>query len=112
MKNSDCISRMVEKLVAEYKPEKIILFGSYAWGEPDRDSDIDLFIVKKTDKRFIDRWSEVHRILTGLHSRIPLDTIIYTPKELEKRIAIGDQFIASIIDTGKVLYATEKKLIS
>ncbi|RKZ30179.1 nucleotidyltransferase domain-containing protein, partial [bacterium] len=42
MKNAAVINRMVEKLVAEYKPEKIILFGSYAWGNPDRDSDIDL----------------------------------------------------------------------
>ena len=104
MKNAAVISRMVEKLVAEYKPEKIILFGSYAWGNPDRDSDIDLFIVKKTDKRFIDRWSEVHRMLTGLHPRIPLDTIIYTPKEYRRRIELGDPFVVSIADKGRTLY--------
>jgi predicted nucleotidyltransferase len=99
------IKNMVELLVNKYSPERIILFGSYLNGNPDQDSDIDLLIVKNTSDRFIDRWSKVHEILTGTHPSIPLDTIILTPNELSKRLAIGDQFIAGIIESGQVLYA-------
>lgn len=49
------ILRMVEKIAKEYQPRKIILFGSYAYGEPTQDSDVDLLIIKNTDKRPIDR---------------------------------------------------------
>ncbi len=50
------IQEIVRKLVAEYAPQKVILFGSYAYGEPLETSDIDLLIVKETDKRAIERW--------------------------------------------------------
>ena len=54
---------ILSKIVAEYAPQKVILFGSYAYGEPDEDSDIDLLIIKDTDKRPIERWIEVKRLL-------------------------------------------------
>jgi predicted nucleotidyltransferase len=97
--------RMVDQLIAEYSPEKIILFGSYAYGEPDEDSDIDLLIIKRTQERFLDRVDEVRRSVTGLHPRIPLEPIVMTPEELEERLRKGDQFIAEIIQRGEVLYA-------
>ncbi len=53
------ISEVVEKIKRDYQPEKIILFGSYAYGTPTEDSDIDLFIIKDTDKRRVDRFVEV-----------------------------------------------------
>ena len=106
MKNADVIERMVRKLVEEYRPEKIILFGSYAWGEPDSDSDIDLFIIKDTDKRKLDRMAEVRRILTGLHDFIPLDTIVMTPEEFRSRSGLRDPFVLSIAEEGKKLYET------
>jgi len=56
------VSQIVDKIVIEYQPKKIILFGSYAYGEPNEDSDIDLLIIKNTDKRPIDRWIEVKRL--------------------------------------------------
>ncbi len=99
------IENMVDCLVDKYSPTKIILFGSYAEGNPDQDSDIDLFIIKDTMERFIDRWCEVHDILSGTHPSIPIDTLVLTPSELEKRLATGDQFIANILQNGKVLYA-------
>lgn len=49
------LKKVTEKIVKEYKPEKIILFGSHAWGKPSRDSDVDLFIVKNSKKRRSDR---------------------------------------------------------
>jgi predicted nucleotidyltransferase len=53
---NDLVSQIVDKIIREYQPKKIILFGSYAYGEPNEDSDIDLLIVKNTDKKPIDRW--------------------------------------------------------
>lgn len=99
------IERMLQKLVAEYAPQKVVLFGSYAYGTPGPDSDIDLLIIKETPERFLDRWVTVQRILTGTHRTFPVETLVLTPQEIEKRLAIGDQFIAEALEKGEVLYA-------
>jgi len=103
--SQDIAESIVKKLVAEYEPERVVLYGSYAYGNPDRDSDIDLLIIKETPDRFIDRWTTVHRILNGTHPSIPLEPVVLTPAELDQRLAAGDQFVADILDKGKVLYA-------
>lgn len=95
---------MVRKLVSEYHPLKVILFGSYGWGIPVPDSDIDLFIIKDTKSDPLDRCRTIRHILTGTHQSIPLDALVYTPQEVEERLASGDQFIEQIIKKGKVLY--------
>jgi predicted nucleotidyltransferase len=100
------ITKMLNRLVDNYHPIKVILFGSYAVGNPTDDSDIDLLIIKDTQERFIDRWSTVGNILAGTHPSIPVDTLVLTPQELEKRLSIGDQFIEEILKTGKLLYAS------
>jgi len=101
----DTIQKILDKLVTGYAPQKVILYGSYAYGKPDRDSDIDLLIIKETTERFIDRWVTVQQILTGTHPSIPVETLVLTPQEMEKRLAIGDQFVEEIINKGEVLYA-------
>jgi predicted nucleotidyltransferase len=98
------IQRILLKLIAGYTPQKVILFGSQAYGAPDRDSDIDLLIIKETAGRFIDRWVEVQRILAGTHRGLAVDTFVLTPLELENRLAIGDQFMSEILKNGEVLY--------
>ena len=95
---------MVDKLIEEYRPEKVILFGSYAYGEPTEDSDVDLLIIKNTDKRPIDRWVEVKKLLRDVTRDLPVSPLVYTEKELEERIAIKDFFIQEIFGTGEVLY--------
>src|SRR3972149_4347073 len=87
------ISEVVDKIKKEYQPEKIILFGSYAYGTPTEDSDIDLFIVKETDKRRIDRFVEVSELLHDPRRHISIQPMVYTPEEVKKRLAIGDQFV-------------------
>jgi predicted nucleotidyltransferase len=57
------ISRIVRTIGREYKPQKIILFGSYAYGRANPDSDIDLLIIKDTDVRVVDRFVEVKRLI-------------------------------------------------
>jgi len=98
------IDRMIERLIAEYTPLKIVLFGSYAYGHPSADSDIDLLIIKETPDDFIDRWGEAQRILTGTHRFIPVETLVMTPEEVEDRLAVGDHFIRDILKRGRVLY--------
>lgn len=96
------INQVVDKIVKEFKPEKVILFGSYAWGEPDEDSDVDLFVIKETEKNIFERNREAGRIVFG--SGMPVDVLVYTPQQLKKREQIGDPFIRKIIDKGKIIY--------
>lgn len=96
---------ILQKLVTDYTPQKVILFGSHVYGSPGPDSDIDLLIIKETLDRFIDRWVTVKRILTGIHRSIPVEPLVLTPAEIENRLAMGDQFIAEILEKGEVLYA-------
>jgi len=98
------ISEMVEKIATSYQPLRIILFGSYAYGNPDEDSDIDLLIIKKTNERPIDRWMSVCTLVSDRTRRIPFEPIVVTPEELENRIKGGDQFIEEIITKGELLY--------
>lgn len=98
------LPEITRKIVEGLKPEKIILFGSYAWGKPSPDSDVDLFIVKDTKKKRIERGVEVERILWK--SGIPVDALVYTPKEVERRLSVEDNFIKNIFRKGKVLYST------
>jgi len=98
------IPEIVEKLKREYNPLKIILFGSYAYGNPTKDSDIDLFILKNTHERRVDRFVSVKRIIYDPRRKIPVSPLVYTPDELEERLRIGDDFIKEIIQKGVVLY--------
>jgi predicted nucleotidyltransferase len=98
------IHQIVEKLENNYKPQKILLFGSYAYGDPTEDSDLDLLIIKDTDKSPIDRWLEVKKILRDPERRIPVSALVYTEQEIEARKAIKDFFIAEIFKKGKLLY--------
>jgi uncharacterized protein len=101
----EIIQDILEKLLTSYTPHKVILFGSYAYGTPWPDSDIDLLIIKETSERFLDRWVTVRRILSDPKRTVPLETLVLTPQEVERRLAIGDQFLAEILAKGEVLYA-------
>ena len=99
------IQKIVQTLVAGYLPQKIILFGSYAYGQPDLDSDIDLLIIKATEEGFLERLHTVRRVTVGTHPSVPFDPIVLTPAELADRLEAGDQFLKEIVDRGEVLYA-------
>jgi len=98
------IKGIAKKIAREYKPEKIILFGSYAYGNPTRDSDIDMLIIKRTKKKSMDRWVFLKMLTHDPERGIPFSPLVYTPKELQYRLSLGDQFIKEIITKGKVLY--------
>lgn len=93
-----------------YQPEKVILYGSYAKGNPRRDSDIDLLIIKETDKEYFENIREVCQLLRpkkyyGTLKYIKgLDPIVLTPSQIRKRLSLGDFFVEDIIREGKVIY--------
>ncbi len=93
----------IERIASELKPEKIILFGSYAYGDPTPDSDVDLLVIMKTKAKAIDRFVAVSNLLYP--RQFPVDIIVKTPKEIEaahkKR---GNFFMREILTKGKVLY--------
>lgn len=98
------IQQIVKKVAENYKPEKIILFGSVSRGEEKKDSDIDLLIIKKSNKKRPFRVKEVFEALRGLNRNFPIDPIVYTPEEINKRLSLGDYFIKRVLREGKVVY--------
>jgi predicted nucleotidyltransferase len=100
---------MVEKIRAGYDPQRIILFGSYAYGEPTEHSDIDLLIIKDDPRPPIDRRLAVKRLLRDENRVYSLEVLVYRPRELKERLAWGDDFLQEIVSAGEELYATPNK---
>ncbi|OGN09116.1 MAG: hypothetical protein A3J46_05175 [Candidatus Yanofskybacteria bacterium RIFCSPHIGHO2_02_FULL_41_11] len=97
------IQKITDTIIEKFKPERIMLFGSRAWGSPNKDSDIDLFIVKDDRKKNTREMAiDLERILSDRD--IPLDILVYKPEQITKRLAVNDQFIAKIWRDGKILY--------
>ena len=103
-KAQDVLAKTVQVIAQEYQPEEIVLFGSYAYGTPDTESDIDLLIVKKTEKPFFQRLFEVQRIVSEVCRGYALEPIVLSPGEIEERLQLGDQFIKEILTKGVVMY--------
>ncbi len=96
------IDDVVRQIAEKFKPQKIILFGSYARGNPRPDSDVDLLVVMETNLREV---RQALLIEQGLEMDLwSLDLIVYTPKKLQERIALGDSFLKEITRYGKVVY--------
>ena len=83
--------QIIEAIKTKYNPEKIILYGSFAYGVPDENSDIDLLVIKESSDRPLDRMTLVHRIVDIRDSTYPaLSPIVLTPEEIKQRLEIGD----------------------
>ena len=90
-----------QRLAREFKPSKVVLFGSYAYGRPGPDSDVDLLVVMPLAGNPVDKSVEMR---LRLQPRFPLDLLVRTPAKIKERLAMGDDFIKDIFDRGKVLY--------
>lgn len=99
------IDQIVKTIVNEYRPSKIILFGSFAYGNPTEDSDLDLLIIKDDDVPKIQRNRKVRRILKDFS--IPIDIIVKTSQEFENLKNIIGTVIYPANKYGKVLYGQE-----
>jgi type I restriction enzyme S subunit len=103
-KTREIIRLIADKLKERYNPEKIILFGSYAWGLPNEDSDIDILVIKDTEEKPHDRMVNAARIISPLRRGYAVDIVVITPQELKSRLGRGDQFLQEVISRGEVLY--------
>jgi predicted nucleotidyltransferase len=95
------IKKIVDQIVKNYRPQKIILFGSRARGKAKTSSDIDLAVIKKTKDNFIERLKKIAKIVKTWEA---VDILVYTPKEWEKNLKENHYFFKEIEKTGKVLY--------
>src|SRR5438477_8535935 len=94
------IRRFVNQIVERFHPDKIILFGSYAYGSPTPDSDVDLLVVMPTRNQV----AQAIRIDETIERGFFMDLLVRTPKILEQRLRWGDWFLREIVTRGKVLY--------
>jgi predicted nucleotidyltransferase len=104
MKMKNIIISIAEKIREGYHPEKILLYGSFAYGRPNKDSDIDLLIIKETQERPIDRRIRVRQIV-DVRQPVAFSPFVITPEEVKRSLEKGDQFIKEIVEKGEVLYA-------
>jgi len=96
------IAKIVSDVVRKCLPERIILFGSYAYGKPTEDSDIDLFVVASMAEVGAERIRIVRR---AIEENVRVDVVVRTPEEVERALLGRDWFVQEIIKKGKVLYA-------
>ena len=97
----EVIVEIARQIADRFRPQKIILFGSYAYGSPRPESDVDLLVVMKTSLREIQQGQQIRQFLNPLFG---LDLVVYTPDNLARRIEWGDVFLREIVAKGKVLY--------
>jgi len=108
-KNWHLVEEMTQKL-KELQPYKVILFGSYANGNPTEDSDLDVAVILDSDEiaeEFavrMNRWRPVARAVREVHYQIAMDIIVYSRAEIDYLKESGNSFVKEIENTGKVLY--------
>ncbi len=100
--DEELIQKIKDRIVSAVHPDKIILFGSYAYGTPTRDSDVDLLVIMPSDEPMHSRVTKIRKIVRDIH--IPKDIIVYTPQEVEKWKDASAAFITTIMRKGKVIY--------
>jgi uncharacterized protein len=96
------IRDLSERIAREFRPERIILFGSYAYGTPASTSDVDLLVILPFEGKAVHKAVE---ILNATEPTFPVDLLVRTPSEVEQRLALNDFFMREIMEKGRVLHA-------
>ena len=95
------IRAFAERVAAEFRPERIILFGSYARGKATPDSDVDMLVVMPFRGK---DYLQATKIRLRVHAPFPIDMLCSTPGHVRKRLAMGGFFMREIVEQGRVLY--------
>jgi predicted nucleotidyltransferase len=99
-------NEIIDRLVREFKPDAIYLFGSHAWGEPGHESDLDLLvIISRSDQNPIQRAMRAQRSLRGL--LMPVDVLVRTRAEVDRYRGVYASLEAQILEKGKLLYGCQ-----
>ncbi len=102
------IQRVVQKIVALFHPQKVILFGSHAYGAPTKDSDVDILVIMETPLRPVEQAVEIRR---AVDFPFPVDLLVRTPEQVKYRLEIGDIFLKEIMTEGQMLYEANRVAI-
>ena len=97
------IRRFARAVAERFHPEKIILFGSHAYGSPHADSDVDVLVIMPARNKH----SQAYKIRMAISAPFPMDLLVRTPEEMRWRLAEGDLFHTEIVAKGKVLYEAD-----
>lgn len=100
------IDEIVQKIVEKFQPQKIVLFGSYARGNPHPESDVDLLVVMETPLKESRQSLEIRHYLGVMFG---LDLVVYTPRRLQERLEMGDWFLRDILKDGQVVYEANNR---
>ncbi len=100
------INEIVRRIAHSFDPEQIILFGSYANGTPNKDSDLDLLIIQDTDLPRHKRGLDIRISLIGI--KVPMDILVYTKSEFENEKKEQYSFLNAAIKNSKILYERPK----
>lgn len=101
MIDRELVKSLSDRIVQEFKPVKIILFGSYAYGSPKEDSDVDLMVILAFEGKSFRKSLE---ILNRVNPSFPVDLLARRPEDVERRYVEGDPLIREAIDRGETLY--------
>ena len=101
MVNRKNINALVGQIVEQFNPQRVILFGSYAYGKPTIDSDVDLLVVMPHKGA---PSMQAAKIRKKIRAGFPLDLVVRSPGEIRKRLSIGDFFIKEVIERGQPIY--------
>ena len=101
MVDMESIYELTARIVQEFHPERVILFGSYAYGIPTHESDVDLLVILPCEGKGTRKAVE---ILNTVDPKIPVDLLVRTPEQVQQRLAWKDFFLQEIIEKGKILY--------
>ncbi|MDT7778695.1 MAG: uncharacterized protein QOC99_1207 [Acidobacteriota bacterium] len=101
MVNREAIQQLSESIAREFHPACIILFGSYAYGTPTDDSDVDLLVILSFQGKPIHKALE---IINKVKPNIPVDLLVRTPEQVKERMANNDWFLREIVMKGRKLY--------
>ncbi len=101
MIDNNQIQELCAKIVHQFNPQKILLFGSYAYGSPGPDSDVDLLVVLPFEGKSVHKSIE---ILNKTDPHFPIDLLVRTPKQIKDRLDKNDYFLKEVFEKGKVLY--------
>jgi len=101
MISRDEIQQFVDSVVREFRPTKVILFGSHAYGQPTADSDVDLMLIMPYRSSSAQAAAKVR---LACPRSFPMDLLVRTPAEIRRRLQLGDPFIHEITTKGIVLH--------
>jgi uncharacterized protein len=106
MADKKSIRRLSDRIAREFKPDKIILFGSHAYGRPGPDSDVDLLVIMRHEGRPERKSAEIR---LKVQPAFAMDVMVRSPEKVRERLSMGDPFMKEILAKGKVLYEADHR---